>query len=119
MSGAFARASGGSGSRATRRPVSFTSSACCRAVVPIAADIRSATAENGTAVVEGWAHLLSTIRSADVIFGLAESRIVERGTHDELMADPEGLYAWLYVEQFSRDGDQRPPYDDRRGDVPL
>jgi hypothetical protein len=24
-----------------------------------------------------------------------------------------------YVEQFSRDGDQRPPYDDRRADVPL
>jgi hypothetical protein len=43
----------------------------------------------------------------------------ERGTHDELMADPEGLYARLYVEQFSRDGDQRPPYDDRRADVPL
>jgi hypothetical protein len=31
---------------------------------------------------------------------------------------PEGLYR-LYVEQFSRDGDQRPPYDDRRADVPL
>jgi hypothetical protein len=28
-------------------------------------------------------------------------------------------YARLYVEQFSRDGDQRPPYDDRRADVPL
>src|SRR5215218_1348483 len=38
MSGAFGWASGGSGSRATRRPVSCTSSACCRAVVPIAAD---------------------------------------------------------------------------------
>jgi hypothetical protein len=33
-------------------------------------------------------------------------------------ASPEGLYARLYVEQFSRDGDQRPPYDDRRADVP-
>jgi len=65
------------------------------------------------------AHRLSTIRSADVIFGLAESRIVERGTHEALLADPEGLYARLYVEQFSRDGDQRPPYDDRRADVPL
>jgi hypothetical protein len=27
--------------------------------------------------------------------------------------------ARLYVEQFSGDGDQRPPYDDRRADVPL
>jgi hypothetical protein len=34
-------------------------------------------------------------------------------------ASPEGLYARLYVEPFSRDGDQRPPYEDRRADVPL
>jgi hypothetical protein len=34
-------------------------------------------------------------------------------------ASPEGLYARLYVEQFSRDGNQRPPYDDGRADVPL
>jgi hypothetical protein len=26
-------------------------------------------------------------------------------------ASREGLYARLYVEQFSRDGDQRPPYE--------
>jgi hypothetical protein len=30
-----------------------------------------------------------------------------------------GHYARLYVEQFSRDGDQRPPYNHRRPDVPL
>jgi hypothetical protein len=34
-------------------------------------------------------------------------------------AGPEGLYTRLYVEQDSRDGDRRPPYDDRRADVPL
>jgi hypothetical protein len=33
-------------------------------------------------------------------------------------ASPEGLYARLHVEQFSRDVDQRPPNDDRRADVP-
>ncbi|TIC83587.1 ABC transporter ATP-binding protein [Nocardioides sp. GY 10113] len=48
------------------------------------------------------AHRLSTIRSADVIYAMAEGRVVERGTHEELLADPEGLYARLWVEQFTR-----------------
>jgi ATP-binding cassette subfamily B protein len=45
------------------------------------------------------AHRLSTIRAADVIFAIDGGRVVERGTHDELLATG-GLYARLYQEQF-------------------
>ena len=45
------------------------------------------------------AHRLSTIMSADVIYVVAEGRIIEYGAHHELL-ERCGLYAELYNEQF-------------------
>lgn len=52
------------------------------------------------------AHRLSTILAADVILVLEKGRLVERGTHSELLAKG-GLYAMLYETQFrhARDGE--------------
>ncbi|MDQ6662557.1 MAG: ATP-binding cassette domain-containing protein, partial [Chloroflexota bacterium] len=47
------------------------------------------------------AHRLSTILAADVILVVDKGQIVERGTHQELLAR-NGLYSKLYNEQFSQ-----------------
>ena len=51
------------------------------------------------------AHRLSTVRDADLIVLVDEGRIVERGTHEELL-ERGGLYAELYHTQFE-DQEQR------------
>jgi len=46
------------------------------------------------------AHRLSTIRNADLILMVEHGRIIERGTHRELL-EAQGHYAALYQSQFS------------------
>jgi ATP-binding cassette subfamily B multidrug efflux pump len=47
------------------------------------------------------AHRLSTIRKADQVLVIHNGRIVERGTHDALLAAP-GFYRSLYLSQYRR-----------------
>jgi ABC-type multidrug transport system fused ATPase/permease subunit len=56
--------------------------------------------EGRTALV--IAHRLSTVRAADQILVLEHGEIVERGTHEELLA-AEGRYSDLYLTQFSEE----------------
>ncbi len=59
--------------------------------------LRTALAGRTSLVI---AHRLSTIRDADQILVVDDGRIVERGTHDELVG-AGGLYAELYRTQFA------------------
>ncbi len=62
--------------------------------------LRTALAGRTSIVI---AHRLSTIREADQVLVIADGRVVERGTHTELLARG-GLYADLYRTQFMEQG---------------
>ncbi len=57
------------------------------------------------------AHRLSTIENADQIIVLEKGRVIESGTHEDLL-DRGGSYARLYADQFSKDNNGDP---DRAG----
>lgn len=54
--------------------------------------------KNRTSIV--IAHRLSTIKHADLILVIDEGRIVERGTHEDLIRNNEGLYTKLHTMQM-------------------
>lgn len=51
------------------------------------------------------AHRLSTIRQADQLLVIDNGRIIEKGTHESLLAD-KGFYYKLYMSQFRENGSQ-------------
>jgi ATP-binding cassette subfamily B multidrug efflux pump len=61
------------------------------------------------------AHRLSTIRHADQVLVIDKGEIIERGTHDSLMAE-HGFYFDLYMSQFRR---QAPPDENGRQRSPT
>ena len=50
------------------------------------------------------AHRLSTIRDADIILVMEDGRIVEQGSHSDLL-EAQGAYYRLYMSQFAAAAD--------------
>lgn len=47
-------------------------------------------------------HRLAAVRDCDVIIGMVDGRLVEAGSHDELLRNPQSLYARLWTRQNER-----------------
>jgi len=71
------------------------------------------------------AHRLSTIRKCDLIYVMADGKVVESGTHDELV-DASGMYSDMWYSQVGKPSEKKrsgsnkknkTPKDDRKIDV--
>ena len=53
------------------------------------------------------AHRLSTIKHAKIIYGFDSGRIVEKGTHEQLMSGPTGVYQTLVKNQVLQSNSEK------------
>ena len=61
------------------------------------------------------AHRLSTIRAADLVVTISDGKVVEKGTHKELLAN-KGLYYQLVTSQMNPDQGEDEDEDEDEGD---
>nr|KYP57754.1 ABC transporter B family member 4 [Cajanus cajan] len=61
------------------------------------------------------AHRLSTIRSADIIAVIHQGKVIEEGTHAELIKDPYGAFSQLIrLQEIKRESEEHDAYDSNR-----
>jgi len=92
-----------------------TSSVDTRTEVLVQQAMRALRADRTSFVI---AHRLSTIRDADTILMMEQGRIVEQGSHAELLAE-QGAYYHLYQAQFAGEDAEELAEETLTGTVPV
>ncbi|KAJ4835576.1 hypothetical protein Tsubulata_807808 [Turnera subulata] len=63
------------------------------------------------------AHRLTTVRNADMIAVIHQGKIVEKGSHAELLEDPDGAYSQLVRLQEIRKESEHETYDNNKSEI--
>ena len=103
---------GGSLSQGQKQLISIARAACCNAPVVILDEATSSIDTRTEALVQKGidklmegrtvfviAHRLSTVQNADAIMVLDHGKVIERGTHEDLIKQ-KGVYYQLYTGAF-------------------
>ncbi|MGW1107372.1 ABC transporter ATP-binding protein [Streptomyces sp. NPDC002540] len=75
-------------------------------------------AQEGHAVVL-VTHRLAATANADRIYVLAQGRVAEEGTHEQLMARPDGIYRGMFTAQAAQYGTTAPAVPSQHGHAPA